>query len=60
MLQQRIQQLRVTYTAKPEAAQELLKVGEHVRDETLTVTDHAAYMVLCNLLLNLDEVITRE
>jgi len=60
VLQQRIQQLRVTYAAKPEAAQELLKVGEHVRDETLTVTDHAAYTVLCNLLFNLDEVITRE
>ena len=43
-----------------EAAQELLKVGEHVRDETLTVTDHAAYTVLRNLLFNLDEVITRE
>ena len=60
VLQQRIQQLRITYTAKPEAAQQLLKVGEHVRDETLTVTDHAAYTVLCNLLFNLDEVITRE
>ena len=60
LLQQRIQQLRITYTAKPEAAQQLLKVGEHVRDETLTVTDHAAYTVLCNLLFNLDEVITRE
>ena len=60
VLQQRIQQLRATYTAKPEAAQELLKVGEHVRDETLIVTDHAAYTVLCNLLFNLDEVITRE
>jgi len=60
VLQQRIQQLRVTYAAKPEAAQELLKIGEHLRDESLTVTDHAAYTVLCNLLFNLDEVITRE
>ena len=60
VLQQRVQQLRKTYTAKPEATQALLKVGEHARDEKLPATEHAVYTVLCNLVLNLDEVITRE
>ena len=60
VLQQRVQQLRKTYTANPEATQALLKVGEHARDEKLPATEHAVYTVLCNLVLNLDEVITRE
>ena len=60
MLLQRLNQLRATYAKDPKAAQALLAVGELKRDEKLNATDHAAYTVLCNLILNLDEVITRE
>ncbi len=60
ILKNRLNQLRRDYRDNNEAAQALLKVGEHVRNNKLTVTEHAAYTVLCNLILNLDEVITRE
>ena len=60
VLLQRIEQLRAKYANTPDAAKALLTVGEFKRDEKLNATDHAAYTVLCNLILNLDEVITRE
>jgi len=60
ILKNRLNQLRRNYSDNNEAAQALLKVGEHVRNDKLPVTEHAAYTVLCNLILNLDEVITRE
>ena len=55
-----IQKLRVTYANDPAAAKALLTIGDSKRDEKLNPTDHAAYTVLCNMILNLDEVITRE
>ena len=60
ILKKRLDQLRKNYSANNQAAQALLKVGEHSRDDKLPVAEHAAYTVLCNLILNLDEVITRE
>jgi hypothetical protein len=60
ILLQRLNQLRATYAKDPKATQALLAVGEFKRDEKLNATAHAAYSVLCNLILNLDEVITRE
>ncbi len=60
ILGKRLNQLRQNYNSNKEAAQSLLKVGEHARDDKLLVSEHAAYTVLCNLILNLDEVITRE
>ena len=60
ILLQRLNHLRATYAKDPKAAQALLTIGEFKRDEKLNATDHAAYSVLCNLILNLDEVITRE
>ena len=60
ILKTRLNQLRRDYRDNNEAAQALLRVGEHVRNNKLTVAEHAAYTVLCNLILNLDEVITRE
>ncbi|MDP6903707.1 MAG: DUF1549 and DUF1553 domain-containing protein, partial [Verrucomicrobiota bacterium] len=60
VLKNRLNQLRRNYSDNNEAAQALLKVGEHVRNDKFPVAEHAAYTVLCNLILNLDEVITRE
>jgi hypothetical protein len=37
----------------------LLSVGESPRDQALPPAEHAAWSALANLLLNLDEVITR-
>ena len=60
LLKKRAEQLRANYKKDTEATKSLLTVGEFKRDETLDATDHAVYTVLCNLILNLDEVITRE
>ena len=60
LLKKRAERLRANYKKNTEGAKALLTVGEFKRDETLDATDHAVYTVLCNLILNLDEVITRE
>ncbi|MBC8327031.1 MAG: PSD1 domain-containing protein [Verrucomicrobia subdivision 3 bacterium] len=60
VLLQSIQKLRATYAQDPKKTKALLAIGESKRDEKLNPTDHAAFTVLCNMILNLDEVITRE
>ena len=44
----------------PGAAEKLLAVGESARDARLLPAEHAAWSVLCQLGLNLDEAITKE
>nr|MCH9792091.1 DUF1553 domain-containing protein [Planctomycetota bacterium] len=48
------------YQANPKAAEELMKVGESPRDEKLNVIQQAAWTVVANTILNLDETLTRE
>ena len=48
------------YRAQPAAALKLVSVGEAPRDRQLDVAELAAYAAVCNLILNLDEVITKE
>jgi hypothetical protein len=51
---------REEFSADPESAARLLAVGESKRDESLPADEHAAWTMVANLLLNLDEVVTRE
>ena len=48
------------YTANPEAAEKLLAVGEAKRDESLPAEELAAWTIVANSILNLDETLTRE
>jgi hypothetical protein len=48
------------FTQDSAAAEQLLAVGETPRNTSLPVADHAAYTMTANLLLNLDEAITKE
>ncbi len=48
------------YRAKRAAALKLVSAGEAPRDRKLDVAEHAAYAAVCNMILNLDEVITKE
>ncbi|MGE0607622.1 MAG: DUF1553 domain-containing protein, partial [Pirellulales bacterium] len=48
------------FTADAEAAPKLLKVGESPRNEALDANELAALTMLCNLVLNLDEAVTKE
>jgi mono/diheme cytochrome c family protein len=52
--------LRAQYSGDKDAALKLLSVGESKRNETLDPAGHAAWTGLCSLLLNLDEVVTKE
>ena len=48
------------YGRDPEAARQYLSQGDSTRDEELDVSELAAYATLANLILNLDETITKE
>jgi hypothetical protein len=48
------------FRADAEAAKQLLAVGESKRDEALDPAEHAAWTMVANLILNLDETITKE
>jgi hypothetical protein len=48
------------YRADPKAAEKLVAMGESPRDKTLDVAEHAALTAMLNMILNLDEVITKE
>ncbi len=47
------------YTRDAEAAKKLIAVGEIKPDAKLNASELAAYTMVANLILNLDEVITR-
>ena len=48
------------YSANPDAAKQLLAVGESPRDLALDPAVHAALTSVCLAILNLDEALTRE
>ena len=48
------------FQASPEAAKKLLSIGAVPRDESLDPVEHASYTMIGNLLLNLDETMTKE
>jgi hypothetical protein len=51
---------RDEYASDEAAARKLLAAGESKRDEGLPVSEHAAYMAVASMMLNLDEVLTKE
>ena len=48
------------YKANGEAAKQLLAVGDSPRNQTLDPVEHATWTMVCNLLLNLDELVMKE
>lgn len=60
LLVARWEKLKAEFAKQPDQAKELLLVGQSPRDESLDTAMHAAYTVVCSLLLNLDEALTRE
>jgi hypothetical protein len=60
LLLQRLEYLKTEFTEDPGAAPKLLAVGESKRDEKIEANEHAAWTALCQLILNLDEALTKE
>ncbi len=55
-----LETVRGKYQKDPTAAKQLLEVGEAPRDSSLNETELAAYTAVVNVILNLDEVLTKE
>ncbi len=47
------------FTAKPDEAKKLQTVGDHKSDPKLSASELAAWTMLCNELMNLDEVLNK-
>ncbi|MSQ96252.1 MAG: DUF1553 domain-containing protein [Gemmataceae bacterium] len=60
ILQAAFERHHAHYRDNRPAALKLVSTGESPRDKKLDVAEHAAYAAVCNLILNLDEVITKE
>ena len=60
LLVRRWRQFKDMFESNAENADKLLSVGQSPRDSSLNKAEHAAYAVICSLILNLDEVISRE
>jgi hypothetical protein len=60
LLEAQLKTLRTQAETDLSAAARLLAVGESKRDESLNAAEHAAWTGLCLMLLNLDEVLTKE
>jgi len=50
---------RQRYLATPNAAEKALSVGESIRDSQIPAPEHAAWMQVASLILNLSESVTR-
>jgi len=48
------------YHSDPEAASKLLGYGESSRDQSLSSSEVASYAAVANLILNLDETVTKQ
>ena len=47
------------FQSDPESAQQLIKIGESMANESIETTKLAAWTMIANLILNLDEVLTK-
>jgi hypothetical protein len=47
------------FSAQPAEADKVLAIGESARDKALSAPEHAAWTMVCNMILNLDEVLTQ-
>ncbi len=59
VVEQSLQQLLAFYTEHPDEATQLIRVGESVADAALSPAELAAWTMLCNEILNLDEVLNK-
>jgi hypothetical protein len=50
---------RRRFTESPESAKQFLAVGESLKSTSISEIDLAAWSVICQMILNLDETLTR-
>jgi mono/diheme cytochrome c family protein len=54
-----LKQEEARYQADPADAAKTLAIGESPRNKSIPAPEHAAWMLTCNMILNLDEAITQ-
>lgn len=59
VIEELLAKYRDKYQQQPDQAEALLQVGEYPRAESLDLQQHAAWTMIANLILNLDETITK-
>jgi len=59
VLQRILDQQLDRYRKQPASAKRLLAVGESDRQKSIDASHHAAWTVVCSLILNLDETVTK-
>jgi hypothetical protein len=59
VLKEALKKYQARYRSDGEAARKLIAVGESSVDENLNPADLAAYTMVANLLLNLDETLNK-
>ncbi|QDT37865.1 DUF1553 domain-containing protein [Stratiformator vulcanicus] len=60
VLRESLGRFRAIFANRPDAAADLLSVGEMPRNESLEATEAAAVAMVVNQLFNLDEVVTKQ
>jgi hypothetical protein len=55
-----LQKQRTLFSANPDAATQLLEVGQIPRNVAIPAAEHAAWTAICLAILNLDEALNRE
>jgi len=60
VIAKRYEALIAQYRADGKAAAELVKVGQYAQPSKIDVAEHATWMAIANMLLNLDETVSRE
>ncbi|QEG00873.1 Planctomycete cytochrome C [Stieleria maiorica] len=59
VLESRVEELHRDFAANPDDAMELVSVGQSPRDPEISPAEHAAYTLVCSILLNLDETLSK-
>lgn len=60
LLARSLERTRAQFMVDPDAAKKFLSIGESKRNDALDLVEHASYAALCNMILNLDEALTKE
>ena len=53
-----LNEARLRYSRSPGEAEKSLAIGESPRDKAIPAKEHAAWTLVCNMILNLDETLT--
>jgi hypothetical protein len=59
LLQRALEKQREHFESRPEAAAALIRTGESIADTAFNPAELAAWTIVCNLALNLDETVSR-